>query len=57
MDLEKVRIKAESTEGNTNGKVIFLRIKNFPAPTTSPISSNSELIDFNAAETNRYAYA
>ena len=41
--------------GRTSGKVIFLSISPFDAPTISPISSNSELIDRRAAETRRYA--
>ena len=55
--LEKVRITAESIAGSTSGKVILRRMVALPAPWISPISSSSELMEFSAAETSRYAYA
>jgi len=52
---EKVNMTLERMAGSTSGKVIFLSISPFDAPTISPISSSSELIERRAAETRRYA--
>ena len=50
MLLEKIRMNADSAAGMTSGKVILRRISILEAPSISPISSISELIELSAPE-------
>ena len=54
---EKMRINDDKRDGITKGNVIFFRIRILDAPSICPISSSSELIDFNEAAISKYAYA